>query len=220
MAASASITESVVSVRHQILVCLVVADVVSPPDYSSVFLWLQPLSKDGQRKSIESEARLLHASLSHVKLSLVAWRHQQWPKTAAPQKHSHAFHARLPQKCCSEIDTLFDVLLLAVNWEEHQWPFWSSAQSPKCSSLLNRSVADAKQSYEVSHSFFFSPALFPNSLSCCWFMSRLHRNKRWQLLQICWFNYLSAYSRYLGWPMWKLNFFPSSSLKHDQPPVL
>jgi len=30
MAASASITESVVSVRHQILVCLVVADVVSP----------------------------------------------------------------------------------------------------------------------------------------------------------------------------------------------
>lgn len=132
-----------------------------PPEYSSVFPWLQPLSKDGQRESIESEARLLHASLSHVKLSLVARRHQQWPKTAAPQKHSHAFHARLLQKCCSEIDTLFDVLLPAVNWEEHLWPFWSPAQSPKCSSLLNRSVADAKQSYEVSHSFFifFSPAL-------------------------------------------------------------
>lgn len=94
--------------------------------------------------------RLLHASLSHVKLSLVAQWLQQWPKTAAPQKHSHAFHARLPQKCCSEIDTLFDVLLPAVNWEEHLWPFWSPAQSPKCSSLLNRSVADAKQSLEVT----------------------------------------------------------------------
>lgn len=131
----------------------------SPQEYFSVFPRLQPLSKDGQRKSTESEARLLHASLSHVKLSLVAQWLQQWPKTAAPQKHSHAFHARLPQKCCSEIDTLFDVLLPAVNWEEHLWPFWSPAQSPKCSSLLNRSVADAKQSYEGSHSFFFSPPL-------------------------------------------------------------
>ncbi len=37
-APSASITESLVSVRHRILVCLVVADVVSPPDYSSVFM--------------------------------------------------------------------------------------------------------------------------------------------------------------------------------------
>ncbi|CAM4697480.1 unnamed protein product [Leuciscus chuanchicus] len=70
-------------------------------------------------ESIETEApstaRLLHAILSHVKLSLVAQWHQQWPKTAAPQKHSHAFHARLPQKCCAEIDTSFDVLLPAVN---------------------------------------------------------------------------------------------------------
>lgn len=129
----------------------------SPQEYFSVFPRLQPLSKDGQRKSTESEARLLHASLSHVKLSLVAQWLQQWPKTAAPQKHSHAFHARLPQKCCSEIDTLFDVLLPAVNWEEHLWPFWSPAQSPKCSSLLNRSVADAKQSLEVTPFLPHSP---------------------------------------------------------------
>lgn len=193
----------------------------SPQEYFSVFPRLQPLSKDGQRKSTESEARLLHASLSHVKLSLVAQWLQQWPKTAAPQKHSHAFHARLPQKCCSEIDTLFDVLLPAVNWEEHLWPFWSPAQSPKCSSLLN------PWPMLSSHLkwLLFSLTLLPNSLfrlSCCWLTSRLHRNKTWQLLQICWFNYLSAYSRYLGWPTWKLNFFffPSSSLKHDQPPVL
>lgn len=148
-APSASITERIVSVSHWILVCLVVEDVVFPPEYSSMFPWLQSVSKEGQRESVQtaapSTARLLHAILSHVKLSLVAQWHQQWPKTAAPQKHSHAFHARLPQKCCSEIDTLFDVLLPAVNWEEHLWPFWSPGQSPKCSSLLKRSVADAKQ---------------------------------------------------------------------------
>lgn len=150
MPPSASITECIVSVSNQILVCLVVEGVVFFPP--SIFFYVPVIAsrvKGRTEESIETEApstaRPLHAILSHVKLSLVAQWHQQWPKTAAPQKHSHAFHARLPQKCCAEIDTLFDVLLPAVNWEEHLWPFWSPGQSPKCSSLLNRSVADAKQ---------------------------------------------------------------------------
>lgn len=189
-----------------------------------MFLWLQPLSKDGQRKSIESEARLLHASLSHVKLSLVARRHQQWPKTTAPQKHSHAFHARLPQKCFYEINTLFDVLLPAVNWEEHLWPFWSPAQSPKCSSLLNRSVDDAKQSYEVSHSFFFSPPLSSPTLFFSFLAVGLRPGSteirddscyRYAGLITC-----QLIADILAGQRGSLTFFPSSSLKHDQPPVL
>lgn len=56
-APSASITESVVSVSHRILVCLVVADVVFSPRIFLCVPEIAALSKDGPKKRSESECQ-------------------------------------------------------------------------------------------------------------------------------------------------------------------